>query len=272
MRVVLNFIVATALLAGGCAPADRHESPQSTAPTAATSKARQSRSADTILKSTSDFYAAARSFRVEVVETMSFIDGSGSHDMTVGHGRRVVSMARPNRVSLPGIDAKGLSFHADGQHLWTVLGNRFSREACPESMSQIADDPMRRSLLQLSSRFLLNLFSEDAQEAITRDVESVTVLEDESLDGHLMHHLQFVHPEFDWELWVAVDEPHVIYQVVYDMSKQLGVGLADSDTARVMTKTRFENWQIDPPLDETAFTYQPADGAQWVEHVMRVAR
>jgi hypothetical protein len=139
-------------------------------------------------------------------------------------------------------------------------------------MSQIADDPMRHSLLQLSSRLLLSLFSEDAQEAITRDVESVTVLEDESVDGHLTHHLQFVHPEFDWELWVAVDEPHVIYQVVYDMSKQLGVGLTDSDTARVMTKTRFENWQFDPPLDETSFTYQPADGSQRVEHVMRVAR
>ena len=270
MRVCLSVVLATTfcLLASGCARSDRLSSEQLES-TETKAKAPRALTAIEILQTTSRCYAEIQSFRVEVVETMAF-DRSGSRDVTTG--RMTAILARPNRVSLPGADAKGLSFHADGQQLWTVLGDRFSQETCPGSMSLIADDPIRRSLLQLSSLFLLRLLSEDAQEAITRDVDSVAVLEDELIDGHLTHHLQFTQSDFDWEMWVAVDEPRLVHQIVFDLSKQLGVGLSDVEEARITTTIRFENWQIDSQLNEAAFRYQPADDAQQVDHVMGIGR
>ena len=270
MRACLSVMLATTvcLLASGCARSDRLSSEQLES-TERKSPAPRPPTATEILQTTSRCYAGIQSFQVEVVETTS-LDRSGSRDVTTG--RMTATLARPNLVSLPAADSKSLPFHADGQQLWTVLGDRFSQETCPDSMSLIADDPLRSSLLQLSSRFLLRLLSEDAQEAITRDVESVAVLDDELLDGHLTHHLQFTHPEFDWEMWVAVDEPRLIQQVVYDISKQLGVGLSAGDDARILTTIRFENWQIDPQLDEAAFSYQPAADAQQVDHVMGIGR
>ena len=270
MRASVGVMWATCLflLTIGCGPSGRQNSKRPI-PTAEKPPAPRAPTAAEILRSTSRCYAEMQSLRVDIVETMS-LDRSGTREVTAG--RVAAMLARPNRVSLPGADAKGLSFFADGQQLWTVLGDRFSQEPCPATTSLIADDPIRSSLLPLGSLFLLRLLSEDAQAAITQDVESVAVLDDELLEGQLAHRLQFTQKDYDWEMWVAVDEPRLIYQVVYDMSKQMGVGLSDDEEARITTTIRFENWQINPQLDEAAFGYQPADDAQQVDHVMDVPR
>ncbi|MDP6057259.1 MAG: DUF2092 domain-containing protein, partial [Pirellulaceae bacterium] len=240
MRMYLSVLLSMCLcvLISGCARSDSHDPAQLDATPAATDASRVSTAAE-ILQTTSRCYAGIQSFRVDIVETMS-LDRSGTREVTAG--RVAATLARPNRVSLPGADAKGLSFFADGQQLWTVLGDRFSQEPCPATTSLIADDPIRSSLLPLGSLFLLRLLSEDAREAITQDVESVAVLDDELLERQLAHRLQFTQKNYDWEMWVAVDEPRLIYQVVYDMSKQMGVGLSDDEEARITMTIRFKNW------------------------------
>lgn len=254
------------LVAAGCGPAAAPPAARPATEAAAVEPPAPALTAQHVLQAMSRSYAAMQSVRVDIVETMS-LDRAGSRD---SQGDRAAALvARPNRLSLPG---SSLSFHADGRQLWTVLGDRYSCEPCPASLAQIADDPVRNSLLEMGSLFLLRLLSDDAAEAITREVESMVVLDDVLLDQRLTHHLQFVEADVDWEMWVSVDEPRLIRQIVVDLSRQLGGGLADSGAARITTTIRFENWQIDPSLDAESFAYRPADGARQVEHVMQVGR
>ena len=269
MRMCLSALLAASfcVLTNGCARSDSRE-PAPLDATQSAPVAPQVPSAEQILQSMSRCYGDMQSAQVDVVETMS-LDRTDSRD--VASDRMTAALARPNRVLLAGADA-GVLFHADGQHLWTVLDDRYSREPCPGSMALIADDPLRRSLLGLGSQFLLKLFGEDAREALTRDVDSMVVLDDELLDGQLTRRLQFTQPEFDWEMWVAVDQPRLIQQIVIDMSKQFGSGLSAGEDTRITTTIRFQNWQIDPKLAEAAFVFRPAEDAQRVEHVMGVGR
>ncbi len=270
MRMQSSVLVATicCVLVSGCERSGSQRVAHQAA-TQSTADARPASTAIEIMQSTSRCYADMQAVQVDVLETIS-LDRSGTRDIRAV--RMAALLARPNRISLPAAEDDGVSFHADGQQLWTVLGNRFSREPCPDSLAMMADDPVRNSLLGFSSLFLLRLLGEDPQEAITRDVQTMAVLEDEVLEGQLTHRLQFTQPQFDWELWVAVDEPRLIQQIVIDMSKQLGVNISDDEDARITTTIRFRNWRIDPRLDEAAFVFRPAADARQVDHVMGIGR
>lgn len=267
-RLSVLLIGCVCLCAGGCQRSGSQRVDQQPA-TPAIAGARPAPTAAEILQRISRRYADMQAVQVDVLETIS-LDRSGTREIRAV--RTAALVARPNRISLPAAAGDGVSFHADGKHLWTVLGNRFSREPCPETLAMIAEDPIRHPLLGLSSLFLLRLLGEDPQEAITRDVQSVTLLADEVLDGQLTHRLQFTQPEFDWELWVTADEPRLVQQIVIDMSKQLGVNVSDDQDARITTTIRFRNWRIDPRLDETSFAFRPAEDSREVDHVMGIGR
>ncbi len=225
--------------------------------------------ADQMLESLFGNYARMESFHVDVIETMS-LDRAGTGE--ISSDRTVATLARPNRLSLPGGDTSSVSLHADGERMWAVLGDRYSQDPCPQTMALIVDDPTWMPLLQQSSLFLLKLFSEDGRAALTRDVVSTAMLDDGLLEGRRMHRLQFTQPDFDWEMWVAADAPGLVHQVVVDMTKQIGVGLTGDDAARITNTIRFKNWRIDPHLDEAAFVYFPTSAAQRVDHVLGVSR
>ncbi len=222
-----------------------------------------------ILASVARRYAQMKSIRVDVSETMSL---ARTESQDLPSQRTVAVLARPNRFSLPGGDVSSVSFHADGDQMWTVLGDRFAQCACPADMSSMVDDPEWNPLMQLSSQFLLKLFSDDAQAAITRDAGSTVLLDDQWLEGRLMHRVKLTQDDFDWELWVAAEAPGLIQQIVVDLSKQLGSGPAGAEGTRINNTIRFENWEIDPPLDEAGFRFLPGSGLRRVEHVMRIGR
>ncbi|HJN07762.1 MAG TPA: DUF2092 domain-containing protein [Pirellulaceae bacterium] len=231
---------------------------QSSTSTSSTGKAERSDgepSAETILREVANYYSKADALQVSLMQTTSVNFQGTKNESTVEFG---VLAQRPNRLAIRDKNSEAADFVSDGENLFTLVHQMktYTETKAPQSFESLAHDPMQFRMLGMGNMLALGLLSQDPYAAIMEGVNSLTCVGQETVGDVRAHHLEFQQDEFDWEMWVAAEGDPVVLKLVFDMSKQMAFG--GQNSAEMLTTILYQNWSLNPKIDDKAFTFKPA--------------
>ena len=76
------------------------------------------------------------------------------------------------------------------------------------------------------------------------------------VDSSRCHHLAFIQPKIDWQVWIDAGE--------HPWPRKLVI-VYKSDQSSPLSLAVFRNWIANPPLDADSFRFVPPEGAQKIE-------
>ncbi len=202
-----------------------------------------------IVKQVGEMHKSAKSLHTEATVVTDADGDQGKRQTKV---TAVYDLEKPNRLSLrtrvDGDDKAGPDIVCDGKKLF--VHRKKQKEYTEAEPADLSD--MGQTVLQLgfpnTGMLFANVLSADPYDALMTGVTECQYAGKEKVGGVDAHHLKFVQPGLDWELWVAAEgKPRVLKA----LSK-----LENGDRKVTITET-YQNWKVDEPPAKDAFTFTP---------------
>lgn len=209
-----------------------------------------------ILKRMTDYLGAVKQFSVHTQNTLEDLITSGHRvDLDVS---AKVTVSRPNKIrSERKGDQVNQIFYYNGKTLtlFNPTYNVYSTVEAPDTFYGLF------KYLYESLGFSLpisDLVHRDAFPLLMQDVSLAKVVGKTYIDGVRCDHLLFSRPGVDFQLWVA------------DGAEPLPQKYVVTDTAtssQLSINTRMKDWDVEPLLDESQFTFVKPEGAQSINFI-----
>lgn len=243
--------------------------------------------AEKIVRQFADYYKGLKSFRMTTVTTMKVKSAAMNTEMTSSQS---VTLQRPNKLAM--VQKSGMmggTVITDGAELASFIPtlNRYVVEKAPVNLADVFEGNPATVMASGAAPMLLKSFTEDdPYTSIMAGVSNLTYVGKEPIEGAVCHHLKFVQPMMDIELWVDSSETPFLRQATIDMSKAMqgmggrtppdsgaapGQDAATNDAAKKMSEmmkdmkmdisVAFKNWAANIDLKDEEFKFTPPDGA-----------
>jgi len=220
----------------------------------ASAESRVDPGAVTVLKRMTDYLGNLEKFSVTTENTLEDLLRSG-HRIDLDVTSDVV-INRPNNLLA---ERKGeivnQRFFYDGKNLtlYNPLENAYATASVPDTYLKLF------RYMATSFGFAVpisDLVLKDSFSLLMEEVNLAVFIGKKSIDGNMCDHLLFSRPGVDFQLWVeSGDTPLPRKYVVTDTST------AD----RLSIRTRLSNWNLEPIVKVSDFTFIPPKGAQKIE-------
>ena len=99
---------------------------------------------------------------------------------------------------------------------------------------------------------LWSIASRELPDKIMEKVEGGAYLGTTLIAGEPVHHLSFSQPDFDWQVWVSINEEAPVPVML--------IGTEHGKTGWPQYRAYFSDWNMDPEIVEGQFAYQPEEG------------
>ncbi len=210
--------------------------------------------ADQMLRQMSDYLDALPAFSVQAESTTEVVLTTGeklqfdaSSQIHVRRPNRLVSERRGSLV-----DA---TLYYDGKTI-SLMGHRrnlYATVAAPASLDDMIDFARKRFDIDAPGA---DLIYSKAYSGLVEDVVSGMYIGKSEIDGTVCHQLSFRGNETDWQIWIQ-DGAQPLPRKYVIVSKKV--------TELPEFEVRLHDWQVDPTLPDSLFTFSPPYGAQRVE-------
>jgi hypothetical protein len=214
-----------------------------------------------ILKRSTDFVAAQKSFRVEARSTIEAVLTSGQRLQF--DSVATLSMQRPNRLLAERRgDLIDQVFHYDGASL-TLSNPRegyFASVTAPQTIEAMLD--FAREKLDVVAP-AGDLLCANAYDILMQDVTSAFVVGKSVVEGVRCDHLAFRSDHTDWQIWIQEGAQPLPRKLVITSKDVAGM----PQFSVVTTK-----WDLRPKFKEGAFTFTPPRGGGKTVDFLPVAR
>jgi len=210
-----------------------------------------------ILKGMTDYLGGVKQFTVNTQNTLEDVVASG-HRVDLDVSAKVI-ISRPNKIRS---ERKGelvnQIFYYNGRTLtlFNPSHNVYSTVEAPGTFYELFK--YRHESLGFGLP-ISDLILSDAYSLMMQDVTLAKVVGESYIDGTRCDHLLFSRPGVDFQLWVR------------EGSKPLPLKYVVTDTAtseRLSISTRMNDWNIEPMVDESQFTFVRPEGAQEIKFIL----
>ena len=99
---------------------------------------------------------------------------------------------------------------------------------------------------------LWSLVSRELPGKIMDKVDGGAYLGTTLVAGQAVHHLSFSQPDYDWQIWVSMDEETPLPVML--------IGTEHGKIGWPQYRAYFSDWNMEPDITEGQFTYQPEEG------------
>ncbi len=220
-----------------------------------------------ILRQVSDTLVKSRSFRVQLHSTLRIRAEGMNTDLET---LQDLAVQRPNKCAY--ITQKGhmgITIVCDGKNVYQYMPmlNKYTIADSPEELDGLPGGFSRLGIMG-ADMMIGSLLKRDPYEDITEGVHTVTLEGKQEVDKVLCHHIKATQADIDWEMWVDQDKS-LIRKIVPDMSKTFSKMSEESSAfmkdMRMEITLSLKDWEINPPLPDDIFTFQPPEGAEKVD-------
>ncbi|MFM1891833.1 MAG: hypothetical protein RLZ44_910, partial [Pseudomonadota bacterium] len=216
--------------------------------------------AQQLLKASTDFLARQQRFSVDTESTIEVVLDSGQK-IQFDHTARA-SVERPDKLRAERTGALvDQVFYYDGRSLTlhNPDGNYYATTAAPGTLEEMLDFARERLDVVAPAGDLLY---KNAYDILMQDVTSGFVVGKGVVDGVRCDHLAFRAPHVDWQIWIEEGERPLVRKLVITTRDKL-----NAPQFSVVAK----NWDLEPRFSSAIFSFEPPQGAQKVEFVLRDA-
>ncbi|MEM6461016.1 MAG: DUF2092 domain-containing protein [Pseudomonadota bacterium] len=98
---------------------------------------------------------------------------------------------------------------------------------------------------------LWSMLSADLPDTLLENVHSGAYLGTTLISGQHVHHLAFAQDDFDWQIWISVEEDTPLPLMLIGTDRQ--------KPGWPQYRVYFSEWNLDPEIADGQFTYQPED-------------
>lgn len=218
-----------------------------------------------IVKEVGALHKAAKSMHVEATIVTTRGEGDNKKEMSIA---TTIDVERPNRFALRGTgqgenNNNGMSVVCDGKHLFvdSKALKQYTQADAPGDFSDIAQTLLRVLGMPNSGLLFQNVLADDPADQLMDGVTACSYAGKEKIGDTPVHHLKFVQPQFDWELWVAAEgKPFVLKAAAKRTS---------DDSGEINTVETYKNWKVDEAPAKDAFAFTPPANAKKVEEFER---
>jgi hypothetical protein len=212
--------------------------------------------ADHLLRQMTDFLAGLKVFRVDSFSVDENALVSGEKIQRTADSQ--VSVERPNRMRsspLGAGDGLGLWFDGKTMTLSCKANHTYTTIAAPPTID-LAIDTMRKQF-RIDAPGADLLYSRP-YDILMEQVKSGRVVGQETIGGIKANHLAFEGDEVDWQIWIEDGAQPVPLRFVITTKTVRG---------RPQFSVQLSNWQLQPPLVDETFQFQPPAGATSVKSI-----
>lgn len=195
--------------------------------------------------------------------------------------QETVYRARFQRPNLFAVEGEGGMFPvttvSDGEKLYIYYPamQKYTVENAPETMAGTnAGEAAAMMSMGAAAPFQIFLFpTESFVDTVMEGVREASYLGEDEIDGTSCHHLSFQQEDMDWELWVEKGDQPLARKLTLDMSDQIksmaaeGAGAGMLKGASMEMVYLFDNWEVDVPLSDDAFQFEPPAEAEKVDSI-----
>jgi hypothetical protein len=149
----------------------------------------------------------------------------------------------------------------------------YMEEVAPGSLQELTESPIIASAsagLWANLPFALRLLADDPGASLLEEVNSLTYIGREQLDGIPTHRIRFADDlGITWDVWIAADGDPVVKQVTVDLKSLTGIYIPPIPTSWTITQ-KYTEWKLNRPAARDAFVFTPAHGSQKVADLFAV--
>jgi len=214
------------------------------------------RAATGILKRMTDYLGSVEQFSVHTQNSLEDLISSG-HRIDFDVSAKVI-VSRPDKIrSERKGDETNQIFYYNGENLtlFNPSSNVYSTVKAPDSFYELF------KFLYESLGFGLpisDLILSDAYPLLMQDVTLAQAVGKTYIDGVRCDHLLFSRPGVDFQVWVSEgNNPLPLKYVVTDTAT----------SSRLSITTRMNDWNVDPIVDDSQFTFVQPKEAQSIEFI-----
>lgn len=219
--------------------------------------------ASEVLQRCAQFTAGLQSFRVEVAMTHK---SSGPGMKMESTTRRAVALRRPAGFASTLVEGMhGATVVCDGSKLHVYMPDQevYVVESAPPDVDELFSSSFGTAGMAQVGAVLEDLIPPDGYTELMQGVLEARYLGTEAIEGAECHHLRFIQPEFDWDIWVEAGERPLLRRHATDISKQM----AEMEELQPALKgmkmesfTLYRNWEVNPGVPDSAFAFTPPEG------------
>ncbi len=211
-----------------------------------------------ILKEVGAIYKNAKSFHCEAEMETNTTEGDKKQQNKVA---TTIDYQKLNLFAMHArnLDKKdaGIDVVSDGKKLFAHMQrlHQYTEADAPTDLSELGRGVLRFGVGNIGL-VTPNVLNEDPYEALMEGVTECSYAGKEQVGGTAAHHLKFVQPGMDWELWVAVEGKPLVLKAVTTIS---------SDERKAVTTDTYKSWKFDEAPEKDTFTFKPPADANKVE-------
>jgi hypothetical protein len=176
-----------------------------------------------------------------------------------GKSEAVYDMERPNhfavRTKSDGKPNSDVDLVCDGKKLYRHAKTlkQFTEDAAADGFPAIGSKlPELRT--ENTGMWFYNVLVADPYESLMDGVNRASYAGTEKVNGTEAHHLKFEQPDFKWEVWIAAaGKPHLLKAL--------------TRKPRLTVVETYQNWKIDGPIAQDAFTFSPGAESKKVDAI-----
>lgn len=245
MRLSLHILIVPILLVLGLSPLESRAASPPIDP-----------AATEIITRMTDYLGSLEQFSVHTQNTLEDLISSG-HRIDLDVFAKVI-ISRPNKIRSERRGAEiDQIFYYDGKNvtLFNPSSNVYSTVEAPDSFYGLFKFLYESLGLGLP---ISDLILDDAYQLLMQDVSLAQQVGTTYLSGVRCDHLLFSRPGVDFQVWVSEgDKPLPLKYVVTDTATP----------TRLSITTRMNDWDIDPIIDDSQFSFVQPEGAQSIEFI-----
>jgi hypothetical protein len=153
-------------------------------------------------------------------------------------------------------DRTDISAYYDGKSLtlYGHLANMYATSPTPNTIDKAIDFAREKLNLDVPAA---DLMGNDPYAALMEDVDSGTYLGESSVDGVLCDHVAFRGHDVDFQLWIEKGKARALPRKYTITSKTV--------TGSPEFTVELHDWQVNPTLPASLFTFRPQPGATRVD-------
>jgi hypothetical protein len=212
--------------------------------------------AATVLKAMSDKLAAAQQFTFKGTRTVDPALAQGGRDVKL-NARLQGAVARPNKISASAADSRSTRrFIYDGENvtLYNPDANHYATVPGGSDIDKTIDKIVENWNFHPA---MADLLVSDPYASLSKRATSGKLVGTEKVRGINCHHITVTQEALDWEAWISASD-HLLRRFVITFK-----GVEGSPKVRV----EITEWDLDPTLSASQFTFTPPKGAQKIEMV-----
>jgi hypothetical protein len=211
-----------------------------------------------VLRDASALFKNCKSFHCEVDIESTATDGDKTRQSRV---KATVDFQKPNFLALHARDVANkeaaVDVVCDGKTLRSHQGRlrQYLELAAPADPGELSNQLARIGGAH-RGMVVPNVVTRDPYDTLMDGVKGCSYAGKEDVGGIATHHLKFVQPDIDWELWVAAEGKPVVLKAF---------GRVVSDDRKLVATDTYKNWKFDEAPAKDTFNFPPPEGAKKVD-------